>query len=384
MLSEDQVKELVEIRKSLHRIPEPSGSETSTASAVRTYLERFGADEIIGNIGGCGVAGIYHGKDRSRGKTWMIRAELDALAIEEQNELEYHSGNKGYMHACGHDGHMAMVLGVAMWLQHHPPRTGTIVLLFQPAEETGEGSGRVIDDPKYKALEIERGIALHNLPGFSENTIYIRSGSFASASVGLKITFKGKSSHAAYPEQGINPSLAMALLIQKLEKVKQRSLDHENFRVLTITYLKAGKPAFGINPGKGEIGITVRAETDEGIENLLDEVQSEIDDVQKQFRGTISSRKKEPFSATINDPEGVKKLESVALERGVKINHLESPIAWSEDFGEFRKNCSITLFGLGAGKDSAPLHSEYYDFNDDLIPVGVSLFCEWINKMTNE
>lgn len=383
MLTDIQVKEIQKIRQTLHKYPELSGAESDTASFVKGYLDRFGADDIMTGIGGDGLLGVFNGANPEKGQTLMIRAELDALAIHEQSDLAYKSEHDGVMHACGHDGHMAIVLGVGKWLKEHRPEHGRVILLFQPAEETGLGAGEMLKDERFKNLKIDRGIALHNLPGYKKNTVYIKDNTFASASVGIKVEFQGQSSHAAYPKEGINPALSISELVQNLERVKKQALQHDKFRVLTVTYIKLGEPAFGINPGRGEMGVTVRAETDGGITEMIDHVKHELSSVKNTFKGKIFIDQREPFSAVINDAEGVNKLTSItrSLDLGTKI--LNDPFAWSEDFGEFRKKCPITLFGLGAGENSPALHSEIYNFDDDLIPVGTSIFCEYIKHLNN-
>jgi len=383
MLTDNQVKEITKIRQTLHKYPELSGAESDTASFIKGYLERFDADEVISGIGGTGLLGIFNGKDPGAGKTLMIRAELDALAIRETSELPYTSENEGVMHACGHDGHMAMVLGVAKWLKNNRPKTGRVILLFQPAEETGLGAGAMLDDERFKDMHIDRAVALHNLPGYKKNSVYIKEDTFASASVGLKISFRGQSSHAAYPHEGINPALAVSGFIQKLETVKESARLHDRFRVLTVTYIKLGEPAFGINPGLCEMGVTVRAETDDGITDMIDSVNRELTDVNKTFEGDVSIENREPFSAVVNDTEGVLLLSSITEALDIECVNLQQPFAWSEDFGEFRKKCPITLFGLGAGEEFPALHSEIYNFEDDLIPVGTALFCEYVNRFNN-
>lgn len=383
-MTDIQIKEIEKIRQTLHKYPELSGSETDTASFIKGYLERFGADEIITRLGGNGLLGIYNGKAPDDGKTLMIRAELDALAIREQSDLSYKSENEGVMHACGHDGHMAMVLGVAKWLKVHRPDRGRVILLFQPAEETGLGAGAILKDDVFEGISIDRGIAIHNLPGYKKNTVFIKQDTIASASVGMKIEFHGQSSHAGYPGEGVNPALSIAELVQKLERLKKRARQHDKFRVLTITYIKLGEPAFGINPGLGEMGVTVRAETDDGMAEMVDKVKYELSSAEQSFEGNISIEQREPFSAVINDAEGVNMLSSITESLDVETRILDAPFAWSEDFGEFRKKCPITLFGLGAGENVPALHSENYNFDDELIPVGTALFCEWIKQMNDE
>jgi len=380
MLTDNQVKEITKIRQTLHKYPELSGAESDTASFIKGYLERFDADDVISGIGGAGLLGIFNGEDPGAGKTLMIRAELDALAIREMSELPYKSENEGVMHACGHDGHMAMVLCVAKWLKNNRPKTGRVILLFQPAEETGLGAGAMLDDERFKDIHIDRAVALHNLPGYKKNTVYIKEDTFASASVGVKIRFRGQSSHAAYPQEGVNPALAVSHFIQQLETVKENARLHDRFRVLTVTYIKLGEPAFGINPGLCEMGVTVRAETDDGITEMIDNVNQELMAVNQTFDGDVSIEKREPFSAVVNDTKGVQLLSSITETLNIECVNLQQPFAWSEDFGEFRKKCPITLFGLGAGEQFPALHSETYNFEDDLIPVGTALFCEYVKQ----
>lgn len=383
MLTDTQLKEIKKIRQTLHKYPELSGAESETALFIKGYLERFDADEVIPKIGGAGLLGIYNSENPENGKTLMIRAELDALAIRETPAHSYGSENEGVMHACGHDGHMAMVLGVAKWLKNNKQKTGRVVLVFQPAEETGLGAGAMLKDDTFQQIKIDRGIALHNLPGYKKNSVFIKQDTFASASVGLKIKFHGQSSHAAYPKEGINPALAISEFVQKIENLKELARSHDSFRVLTVTYIKLGEPAFGINPGHGEIGVTVRAETDAGITDLIADVEKEIESVMESFEGDISFEKREPFSATVNDGEGVDQFKAVVEKLNVDLQNLDYPFAWSEDFGEFRKKCPITLFGLGAGEQVPALHSETYDFDDDLISVGTALYCEYIRQFNN-
>ena len=383
MLHSNQITELKRVRQKLHSMPEISGSEKKTAAYISEKLKEAGADRILEGLGGHGIIAFFDGDQPNAGKTVMIRAELDGLAIDEGNDFEYHSENPGRMHACGHDGHMAIVLGVARWLNDNRPEKGRVLLLFQSAEETGEGAGQMLSDPAFEKLEIDRAIALHNLPGYKKHSIYIRNKTFALASVGIKISFSGTSSHAAYPEQGINPSVAISELIQELEKIKTKLDADDKFRVLTITYIKVGEHAFGVSPGYGEMGITIRAEMDTTIDRLIIDVEQAINRVKKSFKGSIDYEKKEPFAATVNDKTGVEQLQSVAEHLNMELEKLDSPIAWSEDFGQFRKKCPITLFGLGAGAQTPPLHSEQYDFDDELIPTGVSIFCEWIKKQMN-
>ena len=382
LITDDLISRLTEFRHRLHRIPEASGEEKKTSQLILEELEKTNPDQIISGIGEYGIAAIYKGVNPAEGQNLMFRCELDGLRISEQKDIQYRSTHKNRMHACGHDGHMAIVTGLAKLLNQQKPITGTVTLLYQPAEETGEGAEKVLNDPKFRKLEIDRAAALHNLPGFKKNTIYIRSETFAAASVGFKISLKGKSSHAAYPEQGINPSVDIAKVVESAGQINSQNQNDNRLSVATITYIKLGEEAFGISPGTGEVGVTLRAETDELLDSMKSKLTDDLNSIKKMFKGDLSWELTEPFAATINDREGVQQFIS-AVEDIVKIQKLDRPFPWSEDFGVFRKKCPITLFGIGAGNNSMPLHSEKYDFDDSLIPVGIRVFAALIDFHLN-
>lgn len=384
MLSTEQLDELKKIRRTIHRNPESSGEEQKTAEFIKSELEKTNPDEIIAGIGGHGLVAIYKGENPSAGQTLMFRSELDGLKINEENEFDHTSKTKDRMHACGHDGHTSIILGVAKFLKENRPEKGSVVVLFQPAEETGEGAGWMLKDTKFKELEIDRGFALHNLPGYEENQVYIKDQTFACASVGLEIMFKGKSSHAAYPEEGINPAQSVAELLKQLEKIDKNTRNRDLFNILTITYVQMGEEAFGVSPGMAKVGITMRAETDELLDTLKEEILQVVNKIGNMFEGSITYEEREPFAATVNDSNGIEKLLKVGKITDISIKIMEKPMYWSEDFGRFREKFPIILMGLGAGKDSFPLHSEKYDFNDKLIPTGVNLFVNLIELYCNE
>lgn len=369
-----KMESLITLRRELHRNPELSGEESETSLRIISELGKCEPSEILKDVGGGGVVAIYNPSDKEPDKTILFRAELDALPVNEATNVDYQSESEGKMHACGHDGHMAILIGLARELQKKRPNRVRVILLFQPAEETGQGALKVLEDKQFKQLAIDHGYALHNLPGFDENTLYIKSHSFASASVGVEISIKGESSHAAYPEQGINPSNVIAGLIKKInDDFKDFSKPNSGSKY-AVTYIKMGERAFGTSPGEASIGLTFRSETDDALEKSLDWVEELVKREAGPFPGTIATRRVEPFAATINSIEGCEIVKSVAKQLGIEVEELENSFPWSEDFGRFGEKFPITLFGLGSGEDSAPLHSGKYDFNDSLLPTGVNLF----------
>lgn len=369
-----KLESLITLRRELHRNPELSGEETDTSRRMIRELEKCEPSQILKNVGGEGVVAIFEPSDEEPEKTILFRAELDALPVIEATDMDYRSENEGKMHACGHDGHMTILIGLARELQNKRPNRVRVILLFQPAEETGQGALKVLKDEQFKKLTIDHGYALHNLPGFEENKLYIRSNSFASASVGVEVTIKGENSHAAYPEQGINPSNVVARLIKKINDDFGKFKETFSGSKYAVTYIKMGERAFGMSPGEASIGFTFRSETDVALEKCLDWVDELIKYEAAEFPGKITTHRVEPFAATINSSEGCEIVKRTTKQAGIKLEELEGSFPWSEDFGRFGEKFPITLFGLGSGKDSAPLHSEKYDFNDSILPVGVKLF----------
>ncbi len=205
--------DLAGLRRRLHVLAERSGSEAATAAFVADRLAPARPTALLTGLGGHGVAAVFAAPGGAAGPTVVLRAELDALPIAESIELPHASRTPGCAHKCGHDGHMAVLLGVARDLAARPPARGRVVLLFQPAEETGEGAARVAADPRFRALAPDWLFALHNLPGYPEGRVLVRSGAFCAGSAGLTVTLAGATSHAAYPEQGRSPDKAMAELV---------------------------------------------------------------------------------------------------------------------------------------------------------------------------
>jgi len=194
---------LRKLRKELHRYPEYSGREKETATRVLKFCSRYEPDIVIDKLGGHGFALVFKGAHE--GKTLMFRAELDALPIDESLEIPHRSLHKEISHKCGHDGHMVILCGLAGLLQQRRPEMGRVVLLFEPAEETGKGAMAVIDDPGFRSVTPDYVFALHNVPGFPQGSVVVKSNIMAVASLGLFTRLKGDSSHAAYPDQGISP-----------------------------------------------------------------------------------------------------------------------------------------------------------------------------------
>lgn len=366
--------DLAHLRQEIHQNPEISGKEEKTAERIKQKLRACNADEIYTGIGGHGVMATFKCSSGDPKKTLLFRAELDAISVQEETGLPYQSNRNGVMHGCGHDGHMTILIGLAKELRKQRPEEIDVCLLFQPAEETGEGAARVLEDEMFKKLEIDHGFALHNLPGFSEKSIISKSGPFAAGSVGLDISVIGTFSHAAYPERGLNPAVVVAKLVKKIETEMQTFRDENESNKIVCTYINMGERAFGISPGKAQLGFTIRSAFDEKLDAGVKLVYEIIKETKRSFDGEIIVEKAEPFRATINSEEGADIVKKISDRKELNYVHLETPFPWSEDFGEFGRQFPIAIFGLGAGEEKPPLHSEKYDFNDKLIPTGVTMF----------
>lgn len=376
-----ETTDLIKFRRELHQNPELSGEETETSQRVQRFIEKFKPDSTIKEIGGEGLAFFFDGNQE--GKTILVRAELDALPIDEINDFEYKSRSQDKAHKCGHDGHMAILAGVARELSGSRPERGRVILLFQPAEETGEGASRMLHDVKFGNIKPDFVFALHNLPGFKEGSILVREEVFSSASVGIEIKLGGKTSHAAEPEKGINPAGATARIVQDLLNVSNRKDLFEDFVLATIVHIKLGEIAYGTSAGHAVIRATLRSYRNEDMEVLKSEAEKIAKKNAEQDHLNIGMRYVEYFPALINNPESVNIIRDAARANNFTVEELSHPFRWSEDFSHFTEKFRGAMFGLGAGLDTPKVHNPDYDFPDTLIKPGIKMFTTIINQITN-
>lgn len=369
-LNDKQISALIDLRHALHRRPEVSGEEVETAKRIAAELETLGADRIWRNLGGHGVAAEFTG--RAEGPTVLFRCELDGLPIHEISERVYRSQIDGRGHLCGHDGHMVSILGVAMALATRPAK-GRVILLFQPAEETGAGAKAVIEDPRWPELRPDFAFAYHNLPGRPLGEIGLRPGPGNCASRGMQILLEGKSSHAAAPEDGTSPGPAMAALMQGLPKLGTGKIGDNAFSLSTLTHAKLGEPTFGIAPGFGELRVTLRCMTDDRMKALVSNAEALI--AQHTQDISVEVLWHDIFYSVTNDAEATDAGRRVAVRQGLSRHEMETPMRWSEDFGRFGTDgAKAAMFYIGAGVTQPQLHNPDYDFPDALIPVVTGLF----------
>ncbi len=375
-------EEIINLRRELHGNAELSLSEHKTKNLVIDFLKTHAVSCKIIDVAGTGVAAVFD-SDRP-GITIMFRADTDALPVADDPSLSYASCNKGVSHKCGHDGHSAILCGFASVLQKEPPQSGKIILLFQPAEEIGKGAVNVLNDDVFKTIEPDFVFALHNLPGYEKNAIIIKKEQFASASKGMIIKLKGKSCHAAYPEQGVNPAFAFAEIIQNIADIPEYSESYDNFILTTIVHATLGEPAFGTVAGHAEIRATLRSYDNHNMQRLVHECSLIVNDKAKEYGLKYAIEWADEFEETYNHPEAFEIIENAANECKLKIIHLPFPFRWSEDFGRFTAKYKGAMFGLGAGKEHPTLHDIEYDFPDEIIETGINVFYNIYKSIINK
>ena len=384
-MQETTAEDLATFRRHLHAHPELSEREQATARTIVERLRLNPSARIVERLGsmGTGVCAIIDsGVD---GPTVLIRAELDALPIEETNDFEHRSRNAGVSHKCGHDGHMATLVAVADGLRERPVARGRVYLLFQPAEETGTGAAAVIADKRFSALPRPDFVyAFHNVPKHPLGHVLLRDGLFAQASVGFIVEFSGRTSHSSYPEHGINPSRAVTSLVDAVNHFDESLAADVAAPVLgTISYAELGSAEnganFGTTPGNATVMGVVRAHrTDD-----LDKVRTRLEQLAIKLAGesrlshTLSWH--EAFAATTADADCVRIIEQAARRAGLEVDRLDEPFRWSEDFGYFTDAYTGAFFGLGSGANQPQLHDDGYDYPDELIGIGARLYREIID-----
>lgn len=381
IVTNELLEKVTNLRHTLHQHPELSGRERMTALRIKDFLQAQDPDQLVEGLGGHGIAAVYD--SGNEGPTVLLRAELDALPIDEVNNIPYRSRHQGVSHACGHDGHMAILSGVAMILRTHRPRVGRVVLLFQPEEENGQGAAKVLDDKQFQLLRPDYVFALHNLPGFKKNTVMIKEGPFAAASKGMIIRMHGKSSHAAHPEQGLSPVHMMTELIRELMHLPEKNHLFKDFTLLTIIHARLGEIAFGTNPGKALVMATLRTFLNDDMRELRKHAGELVHLLGRNHKIGVEIDDTEDFPATINDPYATGIVQKAIEKTRAKSITIDEPFRWSEDFGHFTSTTKGALFGIGSGKSHPSLHNHDYNFPDEILKTGISMMYHIADQIVN-
>jgi len=271
--------------------------------------------------------------------------------------------------------------GLAQKIAVEPPQYGKVVLLFQAAEEVEQGAKDVVEAPEFKAIDPDFIFALHNIPGMEKHSIVVKNGSFSAASKGMTVKLWGKTAHAAEPENGISPANAISKIINQLHQLKENKNLFKDLTLLTIIHIQLGEISFGTSPGYAEIRITLRSFENEDMDMLSTHSENIIKEISEAENLKCEITYSEVFPASINDAECLNIVKESAIQNNLKIETIEKPFKWSEDFGYYSKDYKTCLFGLGAGKSQAPLHNPDYDFPDDIIETGINLFYRIYKKI---
>ena len=363
---------LTQIRHQLHRHPELSFKEVATAELVALRLGEWGY-EVTRNIGGHGVVGRLRQGEGTRSVS--LRADMDALPILEENSSAHASKNAGVMHACGHDGHTTMLLGAARQLAKTRHFSGTVNLVFQPAEEAGRDSGAqcMIADGLFERFPCDAIFGLHNHPGYPVGTFMFGSGPFMSASDRVFITVKGRGGHAARPHFTVDPILIAGSLVMALQSVVSRNIDPTQTAIVTIGSLNAGI-ASNVIPESASMGLSVRSFNPE----VRDRLQERITDLVTQhvhgYGGSVEINYERGCPVLVNSVAETAFALQVASEL-VGAEHTVSPfgpVTGSEDFAYYLQHRPGCFLRLGNGESSAMVHNARYDFNDQNLTVGAA------------
>jgi amidohydrolase len=376
----DRYDALKAFRQELHRHPELSGREYRTMEKIMEKVMAYGPDRVV-KLGETGIAFVFLGKEE--GPTIMFRAELDALPIAEESMLPYRSVEEGKGHLCGHDGHMTILVGLAERIASQKAQKGRVILLFQPAEETGQGAVEVLHSPAFDELRADYIFALHNVPDFPLGQVILRKGHFSAASRGLTVKLKGKTAHAAHPEQALSPVNAIARIINELERINQNNTSFETLSFATVIHVQAGEIAFGTTPGYGEIRLTLRSFSDRDMDFLVRAIEGLLQQVAMEEKLLLDFTYSEIFPTIQNDDAAVELIEEVAIENKMATRYQKEPFRWSEDFGYFSQIMPAGFFGLGAGHGYPALHHPDYDFPDEILLPAIDLFYSIYQKLLN-
>lgn len=366
----EMLPEITAWRRDIHAHPELLFDVHRTAKLVEDRLRDFGCDEVITGIGRTGVVGIIKG--RSEGRTIGLRADMDALPITETTGKPYASQNAGKMHACGHDGHTAMLLGAAKYLAETRNFAGTAVVIFQPAEEGGGGGREMCEDGMMFRFGIEEVYGMHNWPGIPLGEFAIRPGGFFAATDQFEIVITGRGGHAAKPHETIDPVVTGAQVVTALQTIASRSVDPVHQVVVTVGSFETSSKTYNVIPEQVHMKGTYRTLDDAVRQQTEARIKAIATQTAAVFGAQAEVKIHHGYPVMVNTDENTVFAADVA--RSLTGQCAEAPlIMGGEDFSYMLQERPGAYILLGNG-DSAPVHHPDYDFNDEIIPAGCSWF----------
>jgi amidohydrolase len=378
--------ELEAIRRDIHAHPELSYEENRTADVVAARLTEWGIPVVRG-LGVTGVVGIV--KNGTSDRAIGLRADMDALPVQELNTFEHASRHAGKMHACGHDGHTAMLLGAAHYLSRHRNFDGTVYLIFQPAEEGGAGARRMIEDGLFDKFPMEAVYGMHNWPGIATGTFGVVAGPMMASSNEFRVVVKGKGAHAAQPHRGIDPVMVGVHIAQAWQTIVSREKNPLDTAVLSITQIHAGS-ATNVIPDEAVLGGTVRTFSTGVLDLIERRMQEMAAGVAAAHNASVDFQFKRNYPPLVNHPAQTA-FAIEAMRAVVGADHVDTdvePTMGAEDFAfmlQAKPGCYVFLGNgdgahrsQGHGLGPCQLHNGSYDFNDQLLPIGASYWAKLV------
>lgn len=356
MLDTIDLKRVIQLRKELHNSPEPSMNEVNTKRILTDFIRTHTHSLELVDMG----AWFYAVKvGESHKDPIAFRADFDAVACSDGI----------CRHLCGHDGHSAVLAGFSLWLDTVQPKRD-VYLIFQPGEEVGKGAELCAS--LIEKANIAEIYGFHNIPGYEKNEVLLLDRTFACASTGLEIKLTGRQSHAAYPENGINPSAVIAEIIRYMNEIIAE--EHKGIVLGTVIGIEAGSSSYGVSAGEGVLRLTLRAEYQDEYDDFVSKIEKRAEETSDAVGLSHKISRIEEFPATINDKACVDKVRQTAEKVGLKTAYPQTPFRWSEDFGYYLQKTNGAFIGVGCGENHAGLHTMEYEFEDDIIGSVIGLY----------
>ena len=371
----------IDFRRHIHANPELSTVEKNTSEYVITELKKLGISKIHQGFSMHSILAEIDGSES--GPIILFRCELDALPIQEDNDFLYRSTIEGVSHKCGHDGHAATMFHFAQKLIEKPLKKGKILLFFQSAEEIGAGAKDAIESGIFEQFTIDYAFAFHNIPSFPLGTIMAKKGLFTPCVESGLFELIGNTSHAAEPDKGINPALAITEIINYFDVLKNSDKSSPDFFISTPIYIEMGEKSYGTSAGKASIGYTFRTWENDKFDAKKVEIEQRITEIAHKYHLETKSNWFETFNANTNNVKAYSYIKSAAKIENFEVFELEKPFEFGEDFGLFTKKYKGAMFGIGSGVNQAPLHSSTFDFPDELLEIGAAMFYQISEQILN-
>lgn len=368
-------EEIAGWRRDFHEHPELLYDVHRTAARVAELLRSFGCDEVAEGIGRTGVVGVIKGRSAGSGRVVGLRADMDALPILEATDKPYRSKTPGKMHACGHDGHTAMLLGAAKYLTETRNFDGTVVLIFQPAEEGGAGAKAMMDDGLITRWGITEAYGMHNAPGLPVGQFSIKSGPFYAATDQFEITVVGRGGHAAKPNATIDTTLVASHIVVALQSIVARNVDPLKSMVVSVCTFRTESEAFNVIPERVTLRGTLRTFDKELRIYGEERIKAIATHTAAAFGATADVLWNVGYPATVNHEAETGYAAEVARKVAGHVDTEAMPLMGGEDFAYILEEVPGAYIQIGNG-DSADVHHPEYDFNDDALPAGASYWAE--------